>query len=100
MTTTSRARVLATFLVVVGLYGCNKHDNRQGGGTEVERSAEWYEAHLEVLKIDEGKCAGEAPTMTRDQCQNVYSAETNLGVKEMDDAAARNNAAAAPPRQK
>ena len=102
MTKRSRFPILLSVVAVLSVYGCNKHSDQGGGSgssTQEVRSVEWYQSHPEDLKADEGKCASEAPTLTRNACQNVYSAETTLGVKEMEDAA-HNNAARGPQKPK
>lgn len=102
MSTSSRCPILLSLFAVLSLYGCNRHSDQGGessSSTHEVRSVEWYQNHPEDLKADEGKCAGEAPILNRDACQNVYSAETNLGVKEMEDAA-HNNAARVPQNPK
>lgn len=102
MKNTSRLCCGLAILGMVALYGCNKHDDRSGAGTDLGtvHSAEWYEAHPDTLKGDEKRCAGDAQSISQNACQNVYSAESSLGVKEMKDAADRNNAAPAPLKPK
>jgi hypothetical protein len=62
----------------------------------VAHSAAWYVAHPDVLREDEKRCAGDAATMSPAACQNTASADAQLNVIEMQNAAAA-NADAAPP---
>jgi hypothetical protein len=94
-----KARIVATLLALSSLYGCNKHEDQRSAAPATDRNTEWYESHPETLKADEAKCAGEAPSLSQDVCQKVFSAENSIGAKEMHDAAARNNAASSPAGQ-
>lgn len=87
-------------LAAFTLYGCGKPGGHSNAPPQANRTAEWYEAHPDALKADEQKCAGDAASISRDQCQNVFAAENALGAKEMEDAAARNNALSAPSGKK
>lgn len=91
---------VSIMLVALTLYGCGKPGGHSNAPAQANRTAEWYESHPDALKADEQKCAGDAASIGRDQCQNIYAAENALGAKEMEDAAARNNAASAPSSKK
>jgi hypothetical protein len=52
-------------------------------------TADWYVAHPDVLKQDEGRCAGDAATISQASCQNVASADNQIGIVEMQKAAAQ-----------
>ena len=56
---------------------------------EAVHSTAWYVGHPDVLKQDEGRCAGDAATISPSACQNVDSADNQLGVIEMQKAAAQ-----------
>lgn len=99
MTRTQNIGISVT-LAVFTLYGCGKPGGHSSTPAQVNRTAEWYEAHPDALKADEQKCAGDAASISRDQCQNIFAAENALGAKEMEDAAARNNALSAPSGKK
>ena len=49
----------------------------------------WYVGHPDILRQDEGRCAGDAATISRAACQNVASADNQLGISEMENAAAQ-----------
>lgn len=91
---------LGMVLAAFTLYGCGKPTGHSNGPTQANRTAAWYESHPDALKADEQKCAGDAASISRDECQNVYAAENALGAKEMEDAAARNGAPSAPSSKK
>jgi hypothetical protein len=52
-------------------------------------TADWYVTHPDVLKQDEGRCAGDAGTISQASCQNVASADDQIGILEMHSAAAQ-----------
>jgi hypothetical protein len=56
----------------------------------IAHSAAWYVAHPDVLRKDEQRCAGDAATILRAACQNIASADAQLNVIEMRNAAAAN----------
>ena len=58
----------------------------------VVHSAAWYVAHPDVLHEDERRCSGDAATISRAACQNAASADAQLNVIEMRNAAASNEA--------
>lgn len=58
----------------------------------IVHSAAWYVAHLDVLKADEQRCAGDAATITQAACQNVASADAQLASADYAKAAATLNA--------
>jgi hypothetical protein len=62
----------------------------------IVHSAAWYVAHPDILHEDERRCAGDAATISRAACQNVASADAQLNVIEMQNAAAANGDAAPP----
>lgn len=88
-----RVSGVTILFAALALYGCGKTGSHSNAPAQASRTAAWYESHPDVMKADEQKCAGDAASISRDQCQNVYAAENALGAKEMEDAAARNNAA-------
>ena len=91
---------LSALLAALALYGCGKPGSHSNAPAQENRTAEWYESHPDAMKADEQKCAGDANSISRDQCQNVYAAENALGAKEMEDAAARNGSAYTPSSKK
>lgn len=58
--------------------------------SSIVHSAAWYVAHPDVLHEDEKRCAGDATTMSLAACQNVASADAQLNVIEMRNAAGVN----------
>ena len=64
--------------------------------TPVVHSAAWYVAHPDVFREDEKRCAGNATTMSVATCQNVASADAQLNLIEMRNAATANQDAAPP----
>jgi hypothetical protein len=58
---------------------------------EAVHTADWYVGHPSILKQDEGRCAGDAATISQAACQNVDSADNELGVDEMEKAAAQDS---------
>jgi hypothetical protein len=62
---------------------------------EAIHTADWYVGHPDVLKQDEGRCAGDAATISQAACQNVDSADNQLGVGEMEKAAAQDGQSSA-----
>jgi hypothetical protein len=87
--------------IVVGGGGAafvyENHDASPGSSSDViaiiapetVHTADWYVGHPDVLKQDEGRCAGDAATISQAACQNVDSADNQLGVSEMQRAAAQ-----------
>jgi len=66
---------------------------------EAVHSTAWYVGHPDILKQDEGRCAGDAATISRSACQNVDSADNQLGVIEMQKAAAQDGSSDKPSNQ-
>jgi hypothetical protein len=56
---------------------------------EAVHSTAWYVGHPDVLKKDEGRCAGDAATISQSACQNVDSADNQIGINEMEKASAQ-----------
>jgi hypothetical protein len=96
----SRSVAIYASALVMLLHGCDKAPKGAAdtGGADLAHSTAWYQAHPDAVRADEKRCAGEAPSLSREACQNLYAAENALGVQEMQDAARRNNAAAQQPK--
>ena len=62
----------------------------------IAHSAAWYVAHPDVLREDEKRCAGDAATILCAACQNIASADAQLNVIKMRNAAAANADTALP----
>jgi len=62
----------------------------------IVHSAAWYVAHPAVLHVDERRCAGDAATISHAACQNVASADAQLNVIDMRNAATANEDASPP----
>jgi len=86
------------------------HDNRSvlfhsGSGVsltvsgDADHTANWYIAHPDILKQDEGRCAGDATRISQAACQNVASADNQLGMFEMQKAAAQDGSTDKPGKQ-
>jgi outer membrane biogenesis lipoprotein LolB len=99
MSKMNRALLILSLSVVAVLCGCSKEETHKNAASQVHDAA-WYAEHPDDLRRDEKKCAGDAATMSRAACQNIYSAENAIEEKNMRDAATRNGAAGIAPAGK
>ncbi|WP_234729608.1 hypothetical protein [Acidocella facilis] len=56
-------------------------------------TAAWYVTHPDVLRQDEKRCADDAASISPAACQNAQSADLQLSINDMKNAAAENAAA-------
>ncbi|MBU6418765.1 MAG: hypothetical protein KGQ79_03460 [Proteobacteria bacterium] len=60
---------------------------------EPVHTAAWYVTHPDVLRQDEKRCAGDAASISPAACENAQSADLQLSINDMKNAAAANAAA-------